>query len=45
MIKDKMIHSGFLGCHINTNLFFEAEYLNLWVGSFFYLFKKNKHDC
>jgi hypothetical protein len=40
-----MVHSSFFGCNIDIDLPFRTQNFNLYVGGFFCLFKKNKHDC
>jgi len=42
MIGDKMLRSDFLGCSIDTYLSFREQNFNLWIESFFCLFKKKK---
>jgi len=42
MIGDKMLRSDFLGCSIDTDLSFREQNFNLWIESFFCLFKKKK---
>ena len=44
MIGDKMLCSDFLGCSIDTDLPFREQNFNLWIESFFCLFKKKKNN-